>query len=674
MERGFRYIQQFVRELRRRQVLRTTAVYAGTSFALLQVTAILVPAFRLPSWTVRLVVVLLALGFPVAVGLAWTYNVTEEGVARVSAAEEAEGEDPPVDGVDQSFFISTAVIVGLLMIAVGLVLYPRLVPKSGEASKESDTASTSSDAAVKKELLDRSVAVLPFEALGQNQPGTFTEGIHDGLLVRLSNVASLNVISQTTVQKFRDTSLELPAIADSLRVRWVVEGGVQRVGKQVRVNVQLIDPRTDTHAWAQNYQRDLSPENLFAIQSEITKKVAQALRVQLSPEETERVERRPTDNLTAYRYYVQGRRQLDTRQPNAMREAVDFFQQALRKDSAYALAWSGLADAVALSDNYGYEVPVTVPSALDAARRALAIDSTLAEAHASLGLVYIDERQSPPAALRKLRRAVALRHSYAQAHHWLGELLLLLGRPEQARRHAILAVNLNPGNADARRVLLDTQLAAGDAQTALATARRAQRKHPDYSGSTGYMGWRYRKFVALVHLQRYEEALQVAEETSATTTGRTADRWHTYRALVQAQTGTPGPAQQRLTRLQDAPNDPLSRFHTALLRAALGNKAAAFRAFEQVAEWVDGYKTETLRYHYPVLLGPLRESTRYDALLRAINEAWGLQPGGHLPAQTGSPPDAYRPLLFSAGENRVVRSILKRSLLSFPKALETGSH
>lgn len=641
MERFFDLIRHVLRELRRRQILRATAVYAGTSFVILEASAILTPAFGLPSWTVRLVVVLLALGFPVAMGLAWRYNVTEQGVARVvdemKIDEGPEGEEK-VGTIDRSFFISNAVIVGLLIVAAGLITYPRLIPggekDTSKASSPANNASTQQE-----EILDRSIAVLPFEALGQKQPGTFTEGVHDGLLVRLSNVSSLKVISRTTVQKFRNTSLGLPAVAGSLRVRWVVEGSVQRAGDQVRINVQLIDPRTDTHAWAQQYQRDLSAENVFAIQSKITNKVAQALRIQLSPEEAERVARRPTDNLTAYRFYVQGRRKLDTRQPREMQESLNFFQRALRKDSTYALAWSGLADAVALSDNYGYEVPASAPLAIDAARRALALDSTLAEAHASLGLVYIVERQAPPAALRELKRAVALQPSYAQAHHWLGELLLLLGQPAQAREHASLAVDLNPENADARRVLLDAQLAVGDAETALTTARQGQRRHPDYSGSASYLGWQYQEFVALVHLQRYDEAQTVAQKASAASTGDAAERWRVYQALVRSRTGAGTPARTQLRRLRNAPDDSLAVFHTGLLQAALGNEEKAFQAFEQVGEWVEGYKTETLRYHYPSILGPLRSDARYEALLRAVNEQWGLKPDGRLPVEAGTAPE-----------------------------------
>ncbi len=643
MKQVFDYVRWLVRELRRRQILRTTAVYAGTSFVILQVAAILTPAFQLPSWTVRMVVILLALGFPVAVALAWTYNVTEKGVVQARRDPDTEDEMEETDPFDQSILISNVVVVGLLLVGAVLMLYLYLAPGSnGEATPETATSTSGRKPVKQAEVLDRSIAVLPFEALGQKKPGTFTEGIHDGLLVRLSNVSSLRVISRTTVQKFRNTSLGLPAIADSLRVRWVVEGGVQRVADQVRVNVQLIDPRTDTHAWAKDYQRDLSAENVFRIQSEITKKVARALRIQLTSEETDRVERQPTDDLTAYRFYVRGRRKLDTRQPRAMREALTFFQRALQRDSTYALAWSGLADAVTLSDRYGYEVPASAPAANDAARRALALDSTLAEAHASRALVTIVNRRSPLAAFPDLKRAVALRTSYAQAHHWLGELLLLIGQPAQAREHATLAVQLNPANADARRVLIDVHLAENKTETALTAVRRARRQHPEYSGSASYMGWTYREFLALVHLERYDEALQVAQEATASATGRTAARWRVYQALAHAQNGTTPPAQEQIQRLRNDPNAPFAAFHVALLQAALGNKKAAFEAFEVVTQWVDGYRMETIRYHYPTLLGPLREDPRYDALLRTINDAWGLTPNGHRPSQAEAAPNADR--------------------------------
>jgi len=233
------------------------------------------------------------------------------------------------------------------------------------------------------EVNDLSIAVLPFETLGQEQATVFTDGVHADVLTRLSSVSDLSVTSRTSVMRYRTSDKTLPTIARELGVTWVLRGEVQETANQVQVSARLVNARTDRQVWAQSYRRELTAANLFEIQGEITAQIALALETQLSPEEEQQVARTPTQNLDAYRFYVQGRGLLDQRTEDGMRRAGEYFRQAIARDSSYAVAWAGLADALWLFEDYGYAEPGSLlPQAGEAARRALALDPDLAEAHA----------------------------------------------------------------------------------------------------------------------------------------------------------------------------------------------------------------------------------------------------------------------------------------------------
>lgn len=595
------WIQQFIRELRRRRVLRVAAVYVTSGYVLLELGEILVEPFGLPGWTIRMVTFVLILGFPLAVGLAWVFDVTEEGLIRTESAEE---EAPPRD----FSFSSHSVLAGLLIVAIGVLLYPLLF-SSGEDALDTTQASAPA-------VDERSIAVLPFDALGE-EPGPFTEGIHDDLLTRLSNVGDLQVISRTSVRKYRDTELSVPAIADSLGVRWILEGGVLQSGGQVQVNAQLIDPGTDAHVWADRYQRELTAENLFGIQGEIAAEIAEALQTELTAGEQERMARAPTEDLDAYRLYVKGRGHLDSRTAEGIRRAIDYFQEALTEDSTFALAWVGLADARGLSPTYGSDsLDASVPSQEEAARRALELAPELAEAHASMGFFHY-RQQNGPAALRQLRRAVELKPSYAQAHHWLGNLQLLRGQLERGLDHVTRAVGLDPQHRAANRVLVTAYLFNGQEENAFKQAQRIQ--NMDF----GLDGAIYQT-MALHHLGHLEKAQEVAErELSAADTSMQKMTLWGMLALSEAADGDTRRARRQLDRIQETPFFPLRPFFRGMLHVALGNTGSALKAFREDREWWGNIaNVSLLRYLYPGLLGELREDPRYEELIREIDRYW----------------------------------------------------
>jgi len=464
-------------------------------------------------------------------------------------------------------------------------------------------------------ITDRSIAVLPFETLGQEEATVFTQGIHGDLLARLSSIADLKVTSRTSVMRFRGSDMSLPEIARQLGVAWVVAGEVQEVGDQVQVNARLMNARQDRQVWAQSYRRQLTAENLFQIQGELTARIAEQLRARLTPAELRAVERVPTENLEAYRLYVLGRGRLEQRTEDEMRRAADYFQQAIDRDPSYALAWAGLADTVMLLGWYGYLPPQAAPDPELAARQALEYGPNLAEAHASLGIFHA-MRQEGPAAIREFERAVELRPSYADAYGWLAWLELVLGRPQEALVPAQRAAELDPWAPWAQAFLAETHLANGEAERALQEARRAREIQPEY-GIAHFM-----EGMVLFHLDRLAEAKSALEiALSLVPPQGTPNHAQVLAilAVIQVASGDSVGAGDLLAQI-DATVDP---FPAGLVHAALGEHEEAFEAFRRVGEWGQ-ISTEMLRYFFPTILDPLREDPRYDELLREADQSWGL--------------------------------------------------
>ncbi|MFW6206607.1 MAG: tetratricopeptide repeat protein [Gemmatimonadota bacterium] len=459
--------------------------------------------------------------------------------------------------------------------------------------------------------------MLPFAELGAEEPGVFTEGIHDDLLTKLSNISGLRVISRTAVQQYRGTDQTTAEIAEELGVRWVLEGGVQEMGEEIQVNAQLIDPRSDTHAWAESYRRDLSAENLFDLQSEITQQIAQALETEVNDGEQTRIERVPTEDLEAYRLYVRGRTLMENRDEQGMRRALDYFRRAIEQDSGYALAWSGLSDVRTLMVPYNYGARDTfLPRALEAAERAVALDSELAEAHASLGLVH-DVGGEDVEAIGHYRRALALRPSYAQASYWLGLQLQSQGRLEMARPHLLRAVELGPTVPVYRVGLTDWYSKADSLERALEEAWTLQELggHPAASTKPGQV---------LSLMERHQEALaSLRGAVQRTNSGSLAHTWARLNlAAAHARSGDGGAARELVAEVYSdvgASNLSLgSRRNLAEIYAILEEPDSAFAYLGVPAPDVLLYDRDFTSLH---------SDPRWSELLREAERRWGLEPG-----------------------------------------------
>ena len=340
----------FFEELKRRNVVRVGIAYAVASWLILQVADILVEAFEAPTFTMRIILLILLIGLPLALFFAWAYELTPEGLKKESEVDRSQSI------TNQTGRKLDFTIIFVLVVALGYFAYDKFILRTGESTLEPQVAAEVAPAEAPASSLptDKSIAVLPFENRSMNEEDKFfTSGIHDDLLTQLAQVSSLRVISRTSVVQFEETDKTIREIAELLNVAYVLEGGVQRAGDQVRINLQLIDAATDAHLWAQTYDRELTANNVFAIQSEITTAVTDAMRATLTPEEVERIADVPTENMEALEEYFKGRAEMDTRTLPALESARLRFERARTLDPEFAQAYAGETQAILLLSDRG---------------------------------------------------------------------------------------------------------------------------------------------------------------------------------------------------------------------------------------------------------------------------------------------------------------------------------
>ena len=477
----------FVGELSRRNVIRVGIAYAIIAWLIVQVADIVLETIGAPAWVMQTLMLLLGLGFIVTLIFAWAYEVTPEGVKRESE-------------VDRSASITHVtgrkldrVIIGLLFAAA---LYFFWESRVADRPVDTDPAADVVATAAEEEVLytppaEQSIAVLPFDNRSNRQEDEFfTEGMHDDLLTTLAKIGSMKVISRTSVMEYRETTKKIPEIAAELGVANILEGGVQRAGNQVRINVQLIDAVTDEHLWAEIYDRELTAENLFAIQSEISKAIADALHATLSPEEVDRIDKVPTKNLDAFDHYLRGRKAMATRAVEGLERAVQEFLAAVDIDPGFALAWVGVADSHNLLVDYK-NLPRGVFDNVrdDAINRALALDPALGEAYASLGSLLAD-RGDYAAAEEAYETAIRYSPNYSTSYHWLAHMLVRdPSRAPEALPYAQRAIELDPNSAIIMANLADNYLMLGDLDNAARYFEQQMEAQPDFSiAFSGYSG------------------------------------------------------------------------------------------------------------------------------------------------------------------------------------------
>src|SRR5205809_2843748 len=349
----------FFEEIKRRKVYRVAVAYVVVAGGLIQLASAVFPAWELPSWALRLVIILLLIGFPIALILAWALEVTPEGIRTTQ---------PAPSGQRRRRNIVALVGIGVIVsAAAGFFLLPR-----ASAHK-----------------IDKSIAVLPFENFSDDKENAyFADGIQDDILTNLSKIGDLKVISRTSVMPYRGKDKNVRDIGKALGVSAILEGSVRKSGNRVRVNVQLINAENDEHIWAEEYDRDLA--DVFAIQTDLAQKIAKELQAKLSPTEKAQIERKPTENSEAYLAFLQAHdlfTGMDKFRDTSLK-AIPLFEQAIKLDPKFALAFAGLSMVQSWIYHNSDPNPVRREKARLNANEALRLQPDLPEGHLALGFSY----------------------------------------------------------------------------------------------------------------------------------------------------------------------------------------------------------------------------------------------------------------------------------------------
>jgi TolB-like protein/Tfp pilus assembly protein PilF len=419
-------VAHFIIELKRRNVYRVAIAYGVVAWLLIQVATQTFPFFEIPNWAVRLVVLLLILGFPIALVLAWAFELTPEGLKRTG----------DVDLATQRWFGRKLdfVIIGVLLLVIAILVYQRLHP---------------SVSPVRSNIPEKSIAVLPFENRSEDKANAyFADGIQDEILTRLSKIADLQVISRTSTEHYKSAPENLSEIAKQLGVAHVLEGSVQKSGDAVRINVQLIKAANDSHLWADTFDRNLT--DIFSVESEVAKAIADQLRAKLTGHEEQVITAKPTDNPQAYDAYLRGLAytlKTGNTPANAL-GAQKYFREAVRLDPKFALAWALLSSV----DARGYITGTLQPTislreeARQAADTALTLQPNLGEAVLAKGSYHYACLKDYDTALRYFEQARQFLPNSSQIPISLAYVTRRRGQWDQSESYFDEAERLDPRN------------------------------------------------------------------------------------------------------------------------------------------------------------------------------------------------------------------------------------
>ena len=447
----------FFEELRRRKVYRVAIAYIVVSWALAQGLAQVLPVFDISNSVIRVVIALLLIGFPVALVLAWVFDVTSQGIRATST--------PSVPVARRRRNLIMLIAIGVIIsVAAGFFLLPR--------------------AAARK--VDKSIAVLPFQNLSDEKENAyFADGMQDDILTNLSKIGDLKVISRTSVMSYRDGARNAREIGKSLGVGTLLEGSVRRSGNRVRVNVQLINANNDEHIWAEDYDRELT--DVFAIQTDLAQKIASALQAKLSPNEKARLDRRPTRDSDAYLLYVQAHGYAN--RPDRFRDtslkAEELFEQAIKLDRNFAAAYAGLS----MVESWLYHESEPIPAHREKARlnaeESLRLQPNLPEGHLALGFSYYYGDRDYERALSEFEIAKRDLPNEADAYSAIAAIQRRQGKWAESTANFEKAVSLDPKNANVLFNLGLNYMAQRDFETADKIFDRAIAADPQAFASRG---------------------------------------------------------------------------------------------------------------------------------------------------------------------------------------------
>lgn len=577
--------QNFFTELKRRNVYKVAVAYAVVGWLVVQIAFTVLPSFHTPEWVLQTLVVIVALGFPLAVVLAWAFEITPGGIKR------AEDVLPNESITKRTGRKIAGLTVALAVVAAGLFIFQLLRPRLTERTPPSAASDI---------IPEKSIAVLPFENLSDEKANAyFVSGMRDELLTKLAQLGDLKVVSRTSADKFQSHPADIRTVGRELGVAHVLEGSVQKNGEDVLINVQLIDARSDNHVWAQSYRRSFS--HIFDVEAELGAQIVDALKLNLAPNEALRLRKAATGNTHAHDLFLRGRALNAHADEGSFQEAIRLMEEAVKEDRNYSPAWAELASAyIGIADAYIAPSKVLQPMR-HAAEEAVRTDESAGAGHVWLGTVAMIYDRNFPLARREFERALALDPNSADARRWYGRYLAQVeGDFSQGRREVQRAEALDRLNGWPVAFEMDIAIGAAEYENALELAQRLLAIAPHWFYDTDPLG----------HVYVAKGAWQQAVKRYETLPPDTLRRPNFELAIAYAHAGRAEEARRILAELQSlATKVYIDHTHIAAIAAALGDHDLAFAALRQAG--VDrSARICTPRYHHE-WLGPLFDDPRF---------------------------------------------------------------
>jgi TolB-like protein/Flp pilus assembly protein TadD len=573
----------FFGELKRRNVYKVAVAYIVAGWALSQGIAQVLPVFDVPNWVIRLIVLLIIIGLPIALVLAWMFELTPQGIKRTEAADAAKQHS-------RNRLWIYVVIIGAVL-SVGLFFLGRYT--AGHATPRQSEAAAG--------ILQKSIAVLPLlNESGDPKDEYFSDGLSEELIAALAQIRQLKVIGRSSSFRFKDRREEPKTIGEKLGVSTLLEGTVRKQGDKVRIVAELVNAADGIALWTRTFDREL--KDIFAVQEEIARAVAESLKVTLLGSQDRPAQRGAPSNVEAHNAYLQGHFHFQRRNLEDYRKAVGYFDQAIQLDPDYALAYAERSEAwTFIGDLTGQHEPAWSKARNDA-ERAVAIAPALAEARAALGWVRFFVDWKFIEGLSELKRAKELSPSNPTANDLLARVILYLGRLDEAERQARHAVELDPLSVIAQGNLARVLVFAGKLDEADAAARKATELQPTSASS--------HRWQVVAAVLRGDRATALREAQLEPDEG--------YRrfelALAQQIQGDREAADAVLADLIANGRDQLA-YQIAEVYAVRGEKD---KAFEWLQIAFDEHDTGTLTLLVDPLLRGLRDDARYKNLLAKL--------------------------------------------------------
>jgi TolB-like protein/Tfp pilus assembly protein PilF len=574
--------RSFFSELKRRNVYKVAVAYAVVAWLTIQAASIFLPAFNAPQWVMQIVILILVVGFPIALAFSWAFEITPEGIVRETEV------NPNASITHHTGRKLVALTIVLAVVATGLLIFQFVRPGSTSPSAPS--------------ISNKSIAVLPFENLSDDKGNAyFSDGITEEILNALAQIPNLKVAARRSAFQFKGKDLDLRKIGQALGVAHILEGSLQKAGDQVRINVQLVDAQDGVQAWSEKFDRKL--DNVFAVEDEIAKAIATKLRVQLTGGAGQPLVGDSTNNPQAHELYLRGLTLLAARGPG-LREAVDAFEEAVRLDPNYAQALGALAETYPLLPAYGLgSMELMLPLGESAAQKALRINPDTASAHVGLGLAET-YRCHWPDADRAFRRALTLAPGDAETVNQYAQFLGTVGQPELALREIDRAQQLDPLSPIIGVIRTGMLMSLHRDDAATAQLESILRAHPDFGPAQGG--------AMLVYLDRklYPKA-EAALLSLAKLGGETSDA----KALIARGWADPAQRAAAVQSLETAPENANLRADPlwyALYLMSLGERS---RALDQLEIYADKHNSSFGAYLWGRCFDPLRNDPRFKAVL-----------------------------------------------------------